>query len=185
MMHRVFIAINLPESVRQELASAKGRWPELPAKWAKQENLHLTLVFHGNASDQELEEIKQNAKAIAGKHKPFSLKLSKIVYGPTGKNPKMIWAIGPESKELLMLQKDLSKSLLGDSVPKLETEQDFSLHITLGRLKEFEFSRIDLEERPEINEQIDIEIPVSSVDIMESKLRRSGAEYSVIENCKL
>jgi 2'-5' RNA ligase len=86
---------------------------------------------------------------------------------------------GTIPKELLSLQKDLVRAL------GYQEEHPFSLHITLARLSEWEFRMIELEERPEVNEEISLKVPVSSFQIMESKLRRTGAEYSVIESIPL
>jgi len=44
-LHRIFIAINLPANLKKELSMAQNRWPELPARWTKPENLHITLLF--------------------------------------------------------------------------------------------------------------------------------------------
>ncbi len=179
MIHRIFLAINLPESAKNKLYSFKEKYPELPARWAPPENLHITLVFYGNASDAELEDIKDKTKEISKNFKPFALKLSKIVYGPDEKNPRMIWAAGETTKELLVLQQELANSL------NRAEKRAFSLHITLARFSEWEFKRIEPEERPEINEEISIEVPVNSIEIMESKLKRGGAEYSVVESYPL
>ena len=179
MIHRIFLALALPLKIKQELLGYKARWPELPAHWSTQENLHVTLVFLGNTSDEELEGVQKTAKEVAVKHKPFSFSLSQIVYGPTEKQPKMIWTKGTISKELLSLQKDLAKAL------EYHTEHPFSLHITLARLNAWEFKMIEPEERPKVQEEISLEIPVSSLEVMESKLKRKGAEYSVIESIPL
>ena len=179
MLHRIFIAINLPESVKTELFSYQKKWPGLPARWIKPENMHITLVFYGNASDKEVEEIATTAKDIAKKHKTFTLKLSNIVYGPTTSQPRMLWAAGETSKELLSLQKDL-----GTALGRLE-KREFSLHLTLARFREWEFQRMEAAERPEVNEEISLEIPVHSIEIMESTLKRGGAEYTICESISL
>ncbi|MBI2642260.1 MAG: RNA 2',3'-cyclic phosphodiesterase [Candidatus Wildermuthbacteria bacterium] len=179
MMHRIFLAINLQKSVKEQLLAYQEKWPELPARWTKLENLHLTLVFYGNATDQELEEIKQKTKEVAKKHKPFSLKLSKIVYGPSVSQARMIWVVGNTTQELASLQQELAVTL-----ERME-EREFSLHLTLARFNEWEFKKIDPEERPEVNEDISFEIPVNSVEIMGSKLKRGGAEYSILQSFAL
>ncbi|MBI4101693.1 MAG: RNA 2',3'-cyclic phosphodiesterase, partial [Candidatus Nealsonbacteria bacterium] len=51
MRHRIFLAINLPENVKKKLADFKSKWPDLPCRWTKAENLHITLVFLGSVSD--------------------------------------------------------------------------------------------------------------------------------------
>ena len=179
MPRRIFLAINLPEKVKKELLGYKEKWPELPARWTTPDNLHITLVFLGNTSDKELKEVQVISREVATKHKTFSFSLSQVVYGPTEKQPRMIWMKGTIPKELLSLQKDLVRAL------GYQEEHPFSLHITLARLSEWEFRMIELEERPEVNEEISLKVPVSSFQIMESKLRRTGAEYSVIESIPL
>jgi RNA 2',3'-cyclic 3'-phosphodiesterase len=179
MMHRIFLAVNLPAKAKAELLGPQEQRDDLSARWTRPENMHLTLVFLGNTSDAELEETKRVAKEVALRHKPFSFLLSKIVYGPSPKQPRMIWATGETPKELLSLHKDLANAL------QQKEEHLFSLHITLARMSEWEFRSIDPEERPEINQDISFEVPVSSFEIMESKLGRGGAKYSVIESIPL
>ncbi|MDP2664998.1 MAG: 2'-5' RNA ligase family protein, partial [bacterium] len=87
MLHRIFLAINLPETVKQELLLYQEKWPELTAKRTKPENLHITLNFIGNVSDKELESLKKETREDVGKQKPFVIKLSRIVYGPPDSQP--------------------------------------------------------------------------------------------------
>ena len=179
-MHRIFLAINLPEKVKAQLLGYKERWPELPARWTKPENLHVTLLFLGNTSEKELKDITKKAKEVATRHQVFSMLLSQIVYGPSTANPRMVWATGELPKELKALHQSLQKTLV-----KVPDKKPFSLHITLARLKEWEFQKLESEERPDIQENISLEIPVRSIDIMESNLKRTGAEYRILETCNL
>lgn len=182
--HRVFVAINLPHEVRQILAGYEEKWPELPAKWAGSDNLHITLVFLGSLTDTELGETCMVAKEVAERHSYFTLTLNKVMYGLPGKSPRMVWTEGEKSKELSVLKRDLEDSLLEKVRFKPET-RSFSPHITLARIREWEFKKINLNERPEINEHIDLAIPVESIEVMESVLKKSGPEYQIIESYSL
>jgi len=179
MLHRIFLAVNLSTEVRDKLFSYKEKWPELPARWTMPENLHVTLVFLDNTSEKELEGVKKTTREVATHHKLFSFTLSKIVYGPSTKLPRMVWATGESSAELTTLQQNLASAL------SQKEEHPFSLHITLARIKEWEFRKIEPEERPVINEEISLEVPVNTIDIMESKLKQGGPEYSIIESIPL
>ena len=163
---RVFIAINLPEDIRKELAGYKEKWPELPIRWTKPENLHITLDFIGYVADEELLEVCKKTKEIADKHNFFEIKLFKICYGPlgfrSGQTPRMIWAIGEKIKEL-----------------------NLSPHITLGRIRKWEWQRIEPEERPSIDEEIDLSFSVDSIELMESVLKKGGPEYTILESYNL
>lgn len=163
MRRRIFVAINLPESVKKELNSYQFKWPELPCRWTKKENLHITVEFLGYLADEEIVELCQRTKEIASKKSPFIVRLNKICYGPPDKKPvRMVWAIGERIKEF-----------------------NITPHITLGRLKMWEFRRMEPEERPQINEDIEIEFEVCSIEIMESQLKRGGPAYTVLQSYPL
>ena len=81
MRHRTFIAINLPEEIKEKLAEYQLKWPELPCRWTKKENLHITLIFLGYLSDEELLNLSKITKEVAKRHPVFSLNLNKIYYG--------------------------------------------------------------------------------------------------------
>lgn len=191
--HRVFIAINLPEEIKKELFSYSEKWPELPAKWTAKDNLHITLEFLGDLTDVEIARVCKITGEVATKHKSFSLNLNKILYGPPKKSPpRMVWAEGERSNELGELRQDLQECLFEEAAslaPDVRrpsgrrTSRDFSAHITLARIKEWEFKRIDLEERPDVNQEIDLFFAVESIEVMESQLKRGGPVYTVLESC--
>jgi 2'-5' RNA ligase len=185
MRHRIFIAINLPSDIKDKLIEYQLKWLELPVRWVEKENLHITLIFLGYLSDEELFETLKITKEVISRHKPFFINLKKIIYGPPKKiPPRMIWIEGEKSEELENLQKDLKKCL--EQFPNQTTEkQSFTPHITLGRIKEWEFRRIEPEERPEINEEISLSFPVFSIEVMESELRRGGPKYTILESFSL
>jgi len=187
MRHRIFIAINLPEEIKKELSSFQSIWPELPCRWTKKENLHITLMFLGYLSDEELLEVLKITKEVASRNSSFLINLKKIIYGPPKKMPpRMVWAEGEKSEELGKLQKDLENSLLSSSVKGVESEnRPYAPHITLGRIKAWEFRSIEPEERPEVNEEINLSFEVNSIEVMESVLKRGGAEYTILESCPL
>ena len=210
MKHRTFLAINLPENIRKKLSDYQEKWPELPVRWTKRENLHITLLFIGSVSDQDIPEICLTTREIASRHPVFGLNLTKISYGPPQKmpprppkfpeivteekeweqkfgRPRMIWAAGQESEELGKLQKDLESSLFTFSFKALSESgiRSFAPHITLGRIRQWDFRRIEPEERPEVKEDVSFSFEVSSIEVMESQLKRGGPEYTILESCPL
>lgn len=184
MGHRIFIAINLPKEIKKELQFFQEKWKDLPVKWVKAENLHLTLVFLGYVSEEEIFEILKLTKEVAKKHQPFLVNLKKVTYGPPEKMiPRLIWVEGEKSKELVKLQKDLETSLLKSSIRGVKIEnRPYTPHITLGRIRQWEFRKIDPEERPEIEEEVNLSFDVQSLEVMESHLKRKGPEYIVLES---
>ena len=174
---RIFIAINLPEDIKCELERCQKEinW----AKWTTKDNLHITLEFLGYLTAQELGEVCMIAKEVAKRRKPFSINLNKIVYGPPEKlPPRMIWAIGEKSKELAELKQDLQKHLSDNG----SEPRNLSPHITLARINEWEWKKIEPEERPEISEELDLVFTVESIEVMESELKRGGPQYAILES---
>ena len=183
--HRIFIAINLPGDVRKRLAGYGKKWTELPAKWTALDNLHITLLFLGDVTDEEIGDICLTAKAVASRHGALDVVLNKISYGPDDKiPPRFIWASGEKNEELSALKKDLQDSLEG-KVNLLPDFKIFTPHVTMARISTFQWRTINPEERPEVNESIDLAFTVESIDVMESELKREGPEYTIIESAQL
>jgi 2'-5' RNA ligase len=186
--HRIFIAINLPGDIKKELSSYSAKWPELPAKWTEKDNLHITLEFLGNLTDEEVGEVCVAAKEVAEKHSSFSLNISQILYGPlplhSSAAPRMIWASGEKSEELSVIREDLENALT-EKVRFVPENRMFAPHITLARISEWEFRKIEPEERPEINENLDLIFTVESIEVMESEMKKGGPVYTILESFQL
>lgn len=184
--HRIFIAINLPEEIKRQLSKYHDKWPELPAKWTAKDNLHITLEFMGDLTDIEIGDVCNIVADIAKKHKPFPINLNKILYGPPKKNPpRMVWCDGEKSEELADLREDLQESLLAKVNFRPEEGRSFIPHITLARISEWEFKKFDLDERPEIDEEVDMFFTAESIEVMESELKRGGPVYTILESHQL
>lgn len=182
---RIFIAINLPDNTREKLLSFQKKWPDLPARWTKKENLHITLVFLGYISDEELLRVCEATGRVTVRHKPFDIRLNQVLYGPPKKlPPRMVWAEGNKSLQLVALRKDLEQSLM-DEVRFLSEDKSFSPHITLARIRTWDWRKIEPNEQPEVNEEIDWPFDVSSIEVMESNLRKDGPEYIVLQSFNL
>jgi 2'-5' RNA ligase len=188
MRRRIFIAINLPEKIKEELISFQEKYSELPARWVKKENLHITLAFLGYLRDEDLPKIIEITKKVAKNHYPFLIKILKVSYGPPKISPpRMVWAIGEKNEALWRLQENLKNALIEMKIPQLEEEEGrgFIPHITLARIRKWEFKQMEPEEKPEIDEDVEFSFEVKSIEIMESHLKRGGAEYTVLESIPL
>lgn len=186
MNHRIFIAINLPEDLKKKLADYQKKWPEIPVRWTELDNIHITLAFLGYINDEELLETSKTVKEAALRHVSFFIDLNKICYGPPKKMPpRMIWVKGEKSEDFASLRDDLDKSLSDSETIRFSSEKrEFSPHITLGRIRQWEWQRIEPEERPKVNEDINLSFSVDSIEIMESVLKKGGPEYTILESAK-
>ncbi len=126
---RLFVAIDLPDSVKERLALLCCGLPG--ARWVAPEQIHLTLRFIGEVDGGLFLDIRDALTEIAGKS--FSLGLSGVGFFPPRGKPRVVW-VGLQKNESLLKLRNRMESRLVDV--GLEPEgRKFSPHITLARLK--------------------------------------------------
>jgi len=184
MKRRVFVAINLSENIKKRLKQFRDKYDYLPVRWTKEPSLHLTLVFIGYVSDEQMLEICRVSREVANKAEPFFINFKHIILGPSGKPPRMIWLEGEVSKELGILKAKLEEALLNTDSGFLRAEaRALKPHITLARIKMEQWRQ--MEPAPQIDENFQAQVPVASIEVMESDLRSDGAEYVILESCPI
>jgi len=126
---RLFVAIDLPESVKERLALLCCGLPG--ARWVDPDQIHLTLRFIGEVDGGLFRDIRDVLAATEGEC--FSLQLSGIGFFPPRGKPRVIWAGLQKNESLLKLRNRMESQLVDLG---LEPEgRKFSPHITLARLK--------------------------------------------------
>jgi len=187
---RIFVAINFPEEIKneieiykKEIQSSLSEEYQSVFKWVREDNFHLTLFFLGYLEPREIEILKEILAETVPQHLTFNLVFDKIVLGPRPQKPRLIWIEGEETKKLLKLRESLKKKLLNSPLPidRKEIER-FTSHITLARIRTWQWRYIPMEERPEIEKEIELRIPVRSIDLMESRLKRPSPEYLKLDS---
>lgn len=180
MTKRVFIAINLPEEVKKSLEKALDKIQPLfgpEARFLSSANWHLTLEFLAYQDDDSVSRIAQALETISREFTQPAIAFEKIVYGPVGKTPRMIWLTGSKetSAELNKIKNVLEEELHNQGVRFRQEHRAFQAHLTLAR-----FEETIKGELPPLDIAFDREFEAQSIDLMESHLRRSGAEYDVL-----
>jgi 2'-5' RNA ligase len=128
-MPRLFIAVDLPETIRDNLASMSFGIPG--AKWTPPEQLHLTVRFIGEVDGALFREIKDALVGIS--YPPFSMQLRGVGFFPPRGAPRVLWAGVEKSEPLQVLKKKIDQMLFRAGVEP--DARKFSPHITLARLK--------------------------------------------------
>ena len=111
---RVFIGIDFPKEVREEIRKIQERLPEFKGKKTELENIHLTLKFLGEIDERLVERVKEKLKDI--KFESFEFKVNKIgVFSE--KFVRIVWLgideTDRESKKLWELQQKIDSQLEG------------------------------------------------------------------------
>lgn len=179
MKSRIFIGIDLPEKVKKKLVLATEKWRELPIKWIKEINLHITLVFLGFIGEEVLFEICEKVKKACANETAFDIELDQIELFPSIDESKMIALTGKPSEELKKLVNAIEKELGISEAPK----KSFRAHITLGRIRKHKWEI--LEKKPIIQEKFPLIITIENIDIVSSELNKNGSNYVILESCPL
>jgi RNA 2',3'-cyclic 3'-phosphodiesterase len=176
---RLFVALNLPKEVKDNLFELKGKIPGKLAKinWISKKNLHVTLKFIGEVNEGEKNLIVEKLKNV--KFKPLKLSLSKLGFFLFNGKPKVIRFNFKDRKSIAELQQRIDGELLDVT----SRDQKFVPHLTLGRIKNIKkekefFSKVD-----EFKFFKD-EFIVNSFCLVQSKLTKDGPKYYVVEEFK-
>jgi 2'-5' RNA ligase len=131
---RAFIAIELPDHIKAALGNVQGEVvPVLPpAKWAKPQNLHLTMIFLGDINATQAEDARAAIAQCAIQTKKIQTKLTGFGYFPSEKNPRVFFTQLEHEEEFIRLHQALCAKL------KIMPEKRFRAHITLCRFKKGE-----------------------------------------------
>ena len=176
-MHRLFVAIRPPATVRALLLAAMGGVGG--ARWQTEDQLHLTLRFIGEVDRHQALDVHA---ALGGVHSaPFALALAGVGAFERRGEPTILWAAVAPQDPVKALHRKVDQALVRTG---FEPEsRAFAPHITLARLPRgagpvghFLHAAGRLASPP---------FPVEDFCLFESRLTPEGPVYSVVERYKL
>jgi len=180
MQKRIFLGISLPEDIKKRLFRfTEKEYKSLPVGWVRKENYHLTLNFLGYVQEEKIPEICEKIRQAAENSKVCDIEFLRVETGPNKKIKRLIWLTGEKNSDLAELKNNLDRSL----GTLLRERKDFVPHITLGRLKKREWE--NMREEPAIEKEFQFSVPVSSVELLESKFEKGKRVYYVLESFPL
>ena len=139
---RLFVAAEPSERVR--LAAAEtgsalrvaldAKHASRSFRWIRPENLHLTVWFLGEVSDQRSDAILDTLRSPLTEHR-FSLRISGLGAFPPSGSPRVVWMGVTEGLDALArLHQEVGGRLLRWGFQ--EEGRPYSAHLTLARIKE-------------------------------------------------
>jgi 2'-5' RNA ligase len=184
---RCFIAIEIPDKIKDRLEKIQTnlRRAGIRASWVKRKAVHLTLVFLGKISPEQINQVAVILRNLSELPGSIEVKLSHLDAFPNLEYPKVAWIglIG-ETERIKQLDSQIRNKLIKEKIPfdpKL-----FVPHLTLGRLR-FKprqrrriaqtLSQFQLKERPKFE--------ISQIALVESQLTSQGPIYTILETIKL
>jgi RNA 2',3'-cyclic 3'-phosphodiesterase len=184
---RAFIAVPVPEVVRERLADEQDRLrPLLPkASWARPAGSHLTLHFLGDVSPGLTRRLGDELAAACAPLAPFGVDVRGFGLFPGATRPRVLW-VGVSAKESLAAVHRVCRGVLTRRKLKVERRR-WHPHLTLARFRQ----------RPSPDgiaalEEVVAEppsslgtLPVSEVHLYRSRLDPGGARYDVLARAPL
>lgn len=184
MNKRLFLAIDLPQNLKDELVAfqkntelinqlSSVKFRKIPA-----ENFHITVSFLGYIPTEYIDGLAQTILQLSKQSKPFSLTFSHFSFAPIGRPATMIWAVFKSDKSFQSFAHEVNLSMRNflrsvDRNIHFTFHGFFTPHVTLIRLN----GDIGNKDLPlfEIKEK---KCEVKELILYESKLAKVGATYS-------
>lgn len=172
---RLFVSIDFAEHTREKIHSLI---PEQKG-WKKtsMQQLHLTLVFLGDCSAKEKEEIHQKLSEV--EFAPFEIVIEGLGAFPNQASPRIIWAGVRQNNSLMDLQARISDQLKNHI--KSNHTGSYIPHITVARKK----SRKSINHiiQKNLNEETDpLTTEVKSFQLKKSILSSGGSEHQILHS---
>jgi len=133
---RTFIAIELPQEVREylesrqtDLANAGG-----DVKWVRPDDIHLTLVFLGNVPVEEIAAVAAAVRGAAASMGPIRLQAGGAGCFPPHGRPRVVWiGIEEPTGALARLQSAVAEAT--ERFAEKPERREYKAHLTVGRVR--------------------------------------------------
>jgi RNA 2',3'-cyclic 3'-phosphodiesterase len=181
---RLFIAIDVPPAVRQQLRAIQRRLATHASavRWVDPEGVHVTLKFLGETPRESVDAITAGLERAARGIAPFELRTADPGGFPSGQRPRVIWlGVGGDRESLAMAHAAVERAIAPLGFPT--EDRPFSPHLTLGRMSR-DARPADVRAAADALRSLPGSQPiawrVNELLLMQSQLSRAGARYTAI-----
>ncbi|MFZ5596837.1 MAG: RNA 2',3'-cyclic phosphodiesterase [Bacillota bacterium] len=185
---RLFWAVNLPGELKAKLAAVVDRLGGCgaDAKWVERDNLHVTVKFLGDVDTGRVEEITGTVSRGLKYFPAFRLDLGGPGFFPGPASPRVFWVGLSGGAGSLAEMAGIVDDVMG-GLGFAREGRKFSPHLTLARIRS---PRNIKELAGAVASLKDVfgemgGFNVSSLDLMQSDLTRSGPVYSKLASVEL
>jgi RNA 2',3'-cyclic 3'-phosphodiesterase len=189
---RLFVALEMPEAVRENLTAAQQQLQKkvqkdlqaagVELRWVRPDNFHLTLKFIGQASTAELAAIMEELQGVRAEG-AVKATIRGLGYASNAKRGGVLWATMEASTFLKMLAAQIDRRLarLGISAE----ERAFVPHLTLARCKQNSVMPAIRGAVREFEGHDFGSMLWEEFQLMESRLGAGGSQYSTLASFRL
>lgn len=129
---RLFVAIEIPEGVKDGVEAAFAPWREAfpKARWVPRENQHVTLKFLGRTWPRLVDWVPEQVEAAAAAVPRFTVRLQGVGSFPSAKRGRALWAGFENADPIGALAAEIEAALV-DEFPS--EKRPFHPHLTVAR----------------------------------------------------
>lgn len=136
---RTFIAIDLPQNVKQAIGSLQSRLrsslPRDPnqsagVRWTRPEGIHLTLKFLGDITEQQAKLVTESLRSLSP-FESFRIEVKGFGFFPNGRRPRVLWVGVEAPPSLAGLAAEVEAAM--DGLGFAKEDRAFTPHLTLAR----------------------------------------------------
>ena len=187
---RSFVAIELPEELKQELVELVDRMRssgQTGVRWVDPRGIHLTLKFLGDVAVEGLDDVTGALREAVRGIPRFRLAVAGLGVFPNPRRVRVAWVgVSGQVDVLEGLQQRVASALV--PLGFAAEARAFTPHLTLARVRD----GVSPEERQRFGQLMDGAcfqarhgIEVDAVNLMKSQLTSRGAIYSRISSVEL
>lgn len=130
---RLFVAVDVPDDVRESVADAisplRERFPR--ARWSPPANWHLTVKFLGRAWPRTLDWIVGSVEGVASAAPPFVTTVAGLGAFPSARRARVLWAgLEDPAGRLGAIAASLDDAMAAEYKPE---KRAFTPHLTVAR----------------------------------------------------
>ncbi len=172
MQKRLFVGIPISSDLEQQIVEWEKNVSSLPVRWLRSSDLHITLIPPWE--EREELEVVSMMEQIRGAVQPCALRFTAVEFGPTPRNPRLLWATGTATPEIYAM-----KELVEEALDK-PSHRSLKPHITLGRCTKplqpgYDYSAF--------HQDVEWEMTAQKIALYESHITHTGSTYSKLVEC--
>jgi RNA 2',3'-cyclic 3'-phosphodiesterase len=186
MFMRLFIAIEIPHEIKNEMAEIQRRLKDggVDASWTRPEGIHLTLKFLGEVPEAKLSPIMAALMGAANGVNGCRLDVMKVGAFPNPGSARVVWVgVSGDVASLAGLQTAVENAMAGLGFER--EKRAFTPHLTLGRIKSIHSRERWLKALDSVKDARLPALEVKAISLMKSELKPSGAVYTEIGRVEL
>jgi RNA 2',3'-cyclic 3'-phosphodiesterase len=177
-MLRLFLAFELSSQQKHSLHDLQGRLRSNlnGVRWVHPENMHLTIKYLGDTTEDILEDLKLRITDAVNTVEPFSISYGKCGVFPSPQKARVIWVgLNEGHEETLQVHEKVESAII--RLGLAPEKRTYNPHLTLGRVR-YQLSPASVEAT--LAENIYFKTDSAVTDgllLFQSHLTKQGASY--------